>query len=456
MTLPELRNSFSRAFPDSGEPRFFYAPGRVNLIGEHIDYNGGYVFPCALTLGTYAAICKRDDNTMRLVSANVQPPITVSTCNLQYDKAHGWANNPKSVTKLLIDAGHKLTGYDIFIWGNLPNSAGLSSSASINVLVATALNAVFDLGLTPVEIALLCQRAENEYLGVNCGIMDQFASAMGKKDHAILLDCSTLEYKYVPLELGDFRLVLANTNKPRALADSKYNERRAECDYALSLMQKVCDAKNLCEITNQDFTELSLKAFGIETVKQGESVITPELRESTPLSPEAVAFQRAYHAVHENHRVKIATDALAGGNLATFGMLVSASHTSLRDFYEVTGDELDALVNAAQDYLLGVLTALMPVSDDGTTCDPDSMIKAHLEWEDTFINDMPNSLPMLGSRMTGAGFGGCTVSIVHKDHVDNFIKHVGADYTTATGLVADFYVAEVDDGAREVFICQQP
>ena len=424
MTLPELQNAFNRAFPDSGEPRFFYAPGRVNLIGEHIDYSGGYVFPCALTLGTYAAICKRDDNVMRLVSANIQPPMTVDMGNLQYDKDHGWANNPKAVTKLLVDAGHPLTGYDIYIWGNLPSSAGLSSSASINVLVATALNALFDLGLTPVEIALLCQRAENEYLGVNCGIMDQFASAMGKKDHAILLDCSTLEYKHVPLELGDYRLVLANTNKPRALADSKYNERRAECDYALCILQKVCDANYLCNISGEEFTELSNKAFGEETVQQGINAVCSKTQDLAPLSPEATAYKRAFHAVSENDRVKIATDALASGDLHSFGALVSASHASLRDFYEVTGDELDALVYAAHSY------------EEATTTGGEIV-------------------PMLGSRMTGAGFGGCTVSIVHKDHVDAFIKQVGTAYTKATSLVADFYVAEIDDGAREVFICQQ-
>ena len=402
MDIKELRSEFKRAFPDSGEPRFFYAPGRVNLIGEHIDYNGGYVFPCALTLGTYAAIAKRDDNTMRLFSANIEPLITVSTDNLSYNKEHRWANNPKAVTKLLMDMGHKLGGFDLYVWGNLPSSAGLSSSASINVLVALALNSIFGTGLDMVEIALLCQRAENEYLGVNCGIMDQFASAMGKKDHAILLNCNTLEYQLVPLELGDYRLILANTNKPRALADSKYNERRAECEHALEILNKVTDIQNLCEIDFEKFTEYSKKAFGEDIIKESMT--------SAPLSSEAVAFNRACHAISENDRVKTAVQALNKGDISTFGKLMSASHKSLKDFYEVTGKELDALVQAAHDFE-----------------------------------------EMIGSRMTGAGFGGCTVSIVHKDSVDDFIKNVGQQYTKLTGLIADFYVAEVDDGAREIY-----
>ncbi|MCL2570916.1 MAG: galactokinase [Defluviitaleaceae bacterium] len=402
MDTNELRNGYKRAFPNGGEPRFFYAPGRVNLIGEHIDYNGGYVFPCALTLGTYAAIAKRDDNIMRLFSANIKPLITVSTDNLEYNPEHRWANNPKAVTKLLMDMGHTLGGFDLYVWGNLPSNAGLSSSASINVLVAFALNTIYETGLDPIEIALLCQRAENEYLGVNCGIMDQFASAMGKKNHAILLNCNTLKYQYVPLELGDYRLILANTNKPRALIDSKYNERRAECEYALEILKKATDIQNLCEIDFEKFTEHSKKAFGEDTIKEGMT--------SASLSAEAIAFNRACHAISENDRVKTAVQALSKGDISTFGKLMTASHNSLRDFYEVTGAELDALVQAASDFK-----------------------------------------EMIGSRMTGAGFGGCTVSIVHKDKIEDFIKKVGQQYTKSSGLVADFYVAEVDDGAREIY-----
>ena len=431
MKTEKLRTAFNRTFQDNGEPRFFYAPGRVNLIGEHIDYNGGYVFPCALTLGTYAAIAPRKDNTMRLVSANIEPPVSLSNDDLSFDPAHGWANNPKAVTKLLMDMGHKLRGYDLYVWGNLPHNAGLSSSASINVLVATALNTIFGLGLTPVEIALLCQRAENEYLGVNCGIMDQFASAMGRKNHAILLDCNTLEYKHVPLELGDYRLVLANTNKPRALVDSKYNERRAECEYALKLLQKYCDIKNLCDLSiDTKFYENCNLAFGAEAVKMGwrvytEAQLPPESRTTPTTTQEEIAYKRAYHAVTENDRVKSATEALSRGDLRSFAAAMNGSHFSLRDFYEVTGHELDSLVYAAHDF-----AAVEELDEDGIPLPPTIM---------------------LGSRMTGAGFGGCTVSIVHKDSVDDFIREVGEGYTRLTGLTADFYVAETDDGAREVF-----
>ena len=310
-------------------------------------------------------------------------------------------NNPKGVASLLRGMGHSLGGFDLYVWGNLPNSAGLSSSASLGVLTATALNAVYDLGLGPVEIALLCQRVENEYMGVNCGIMDQFASAMGRKDHAILLDCSTLEYKYVPLELGDYRLVLANTNSPRKLTDSKYNERRAECEQALSALQTVCKIENLCDLEfNNQFMECCDKVFD---------------------STEDITYKRVYHAVSENHRVKHATKSLINGDLTAFGVAMTESHMSLETFYEVTGHELDSLAQAAHE--LGTL--------EGDATHPNAK--------------------MLGSRMTGAGFGGCTVSIVHKDSVDEFITKVGKRYTQLTGLNADFYVAEIDDGAREIF-----
>ena len=399
MITKDLHESFNRAFPDSGEPRFFYAPGRVNLIGEHIDYNGGYVFPCALTLGTYAAICPRNDNVIRFVSGNFKPAITITTNDMMFDPAHKWANNPKAITKLLMDMGHAISGYDLYVWGNLPSAAGLSSSASINVLVATALDTLFGIGMSPVDRALLAQRAENEYLGVNCGIMDPFASAMGRKDHAILLNCGSLDYEYVPLELKDYRLVLANTNKPRALADSKYNERRAECDQALEILQKVCDIKNLCDLEyDANFPKICREAFG-------EDVVSPDAGDT----PEATVYKRAYHAVTENDRVKQAVDMLKRGDLAAFGKAMTASHVSLRDNYEVTGHELDSLQQAAGEM-------------NGT----------------------------LGSRMTGAGFGGCTVSIVHKSKIDEFISEVGKNYTKMTGLTADFYVAETDDGAREI------
>jgi len=432
MNLQDLQNHFNRVFPESGEPRFFYAPGRVNLIGEHIDYNGGFVFPCALTMGTYAAICRREDNQIRLISGNIEPPVMVSLEDLSFNPAHGWANNPKGVAKLLADIGHKLGGFDMYIWGNLPNSAGLSSSASLAVVTALALDAVFELGIPSIERALLCQRVENEYIGVNCGIMDQFASAMGRKDHAILLNCATLEYEHVPLALGDYRLVIANTNAKRTLADSKYNERRAECDYALDVLQKVAEIQNLCDIDLAKFTEYANATFGEAVIKQVmmrvvvEPLKDPSLRDITPLSAEETAFMRAYHAVRENDRVKYAVEVLNRGDLNAFGEAMTGSHVSLRDFYEVTGNELDSLALAAWEFE----EVVIPDGD----CVP-----------------LPKT-KVLGSRMTGAGFGGCTVSVVHKDSVEDFIREVGKRYTELTGLAADFYVAETDDGAREVYI----
>jgi len=387
------------------------------------------VFPCALTLGTYAAIAKREDNLMRLVSGNIEPPIAVSLEKLEYRKEDGWGNNPKAITKLLTDMGHKLGGFDLYVWGNLPNNAGLSSSASVNVLVATALNTIFGLDMSPVEIALLCQRAENEYLGVNCGIMDMFASAMGKKDHAIMLDCSTLKYEYVPLKLGDYRLVLANTNNPRSLADSKYNQRRAECEEALKILRTVCDITNLCELSPDQFEEYSKKAFGEEVIRvalYGENAIldSGEKPKLTFDAPEVTAYRRALHVINENDRVTKAKEALEFGDISELGALMNASHCSLQVLYEVTGKELDALAYAA----------------------------VSLNHPQTLDTEAPAYTKVHGSRMTGAGFGGCTVSIVHKDNVDDFIELVGWTYTKDTGLVADFYVAETDDGAREVYL----
>jgi len=430
MNLHTLHDNFNRVFPDSGEPRFFYAPGRVNLIGEHIDYNGGYVFPCALTLGTYAAVSRRNDNTVQLVSGNIDFPVTVDLSDLSYSPNHSWANYPKGVAKQLIDMGHKLGGFNMYIWGNLPNGAGLSSSASITVLITTALDILFGLGIPPIERALLCQQVENKYIGVNCGIMDQFASAMGRKNHAILLNCSTLEYEYVPLELGDYQLVIANTNARRELADSKYNERRAECDQALEILRTVCDAENLCSIAPDKFAEYARTSFGDAVISQGFRVISealkdPDLKDITPPTSEEIAFKRAYHAVTENERVKYAVEVLNRGDLAAFGEAMTGSHVSLRDFYEVTGRELDSLALAAWE----LDEVAVPPGD----CVP-----------------LPKT-KVLGSRMTGAGFGGCTVSVVYKDSVEEFIREVGKRYTELTGLTAEFYVAETDDGAREVF-----
>jgi len=386
----QILEDFLKTFgSDGGEPRIFFAPGRVNLIGEHIDYNGGLVMPCALDLGTYGAVRKRSDNVIKLVSGNFNLPVTFSLNNLEQDKSHGWGNYPKGIVSLLQDAGHKLSGFEMFIFGNLPNGAGLSSSASLNSLTVLALSNIFELNVPPVERALLCQKAEH-LNGVNCGIMDPFACTMGKKDHAILLDCATLEYKHIPMNLGDYRIVIANTNSRRGLADSEYNKRRAECEQALADLQKVVNIKELCDLSPEDF-------------EKHKAVIQDDIPRN-----------RAEHAVYENFRTKEAARELSDGNLEKLLPFMAESHSSLRDLYEVVGDALDAMVIPAAAY--------------GAT----------------------HPKRVLGARMTGAGFGGCTVNIVHKDFADDFMEHVGKEYHSKTGTEASFYVAQVSDGACEI------
>ena len=365
--------------------RLFLSPGRVNLIGEHTDYNGGYVFPCALDFGNYGAARRRDDRTIRLVSGNIDMPCEVDMDNLVYDPAHNWANYPKGVVVEIMKLGHAIGGFDLYVWGDIPNASGLSSSASLELLTAVVINTLYNCNMPMKEMVLLSQRAENQFVGVNCGIMDQYAVGMGKKDHAILLDCQKVEHEYVPLDLGDNLIVIANTNAKRGLADTKYNERRSECDAALALLQKACDVDCLC-------------ALDIKTFEAHKHLIT-----------DPVILKRATHAVYENARTMEAVAVLNAGDIKKFGQMMNDSHVSLRDLYEVTGDELDALAEAAWQI-------------DG----------------------------VLGSRMTGAGFGGCTVSIVRKDAVDAFIKAVGAEYTKRTGLEASFYMAGVGDGAGEL------
>lgn len=384
----DLKERFNQRFGDgNAEIRCFHAPGRVNLIGEHTDYNGGHVFPCALNLGTYGAARKRDDGLILLASGNIGPEVTVSVSDIRYEPAHGWANYPKAVVSVLNGAGFVTGGFDLYIEGDLPNGAGLSSSASVLLLTCTALERLFTLEIDAIEKVRLCQRAENEFIGLNCGIMDQFAVGMGRKDHAILLDCTTLQYTQVPLVLKDCRLIIANTNKQRGLTDSKYNERRAECDRALLALQQACDIdiKGLCELTPE------------------------QLENYVSFIDDPVVANRARHAVYENARTLAAVNLLNAGDLRAFGQLMNESHVSLRDLYEVTGPELDALAESA--------------------------------WA---------AKGVLGSRMTGAGFGGCTISIVQADAVDGFIRSVGAAYTARTGLTADFYEAETGEGAREL------
>ncbi|ACU93061.1 galactokinase [Capnocytophaga ochracea DSM 7271] len=385
--MKHLEQKFQEVFGAPAEKQFF-APGRVNLIGEHTDYNGGNVFPCAIDKGTYGLVKKRNDRKFRMYSENFADlgVMEFTLDELTNDKKHDWANYPKGVIKMFLEAGQKIdSGFDILFSGNIPNGAGLSSSASIEMLTAIVLKDLFHLSIDSVEMAQLGKKTENLFIGVNSGIMDQFAIAMGKKDHAILLDCNTLKYAYVPVVLKDEVIVIANTNKRRGLADSKYNERRAECDEALAELQ----------------TKLPIKALGELSIEQFEA--------NKDLIKSPVRQKRAKHAVYENQRTLKAQKELSAGNLAEFGKLMNQSHISLRDDYEVTGVELDTLVALA--------------------------------WEQPGV---------VGSRMTGAGFGGCTVSIVKKDKVDDFIKNVGEAYKNKIGYAADFYIASVSDGAKKL------
>jgi galactokinase len=385
--MKHLEQKFQEVFGIPAEKQFF-APGRVNLIGEHTDYNGGNVFPCAIDKGTYGLVKKRDDRKFRMYSENFADLgiMEFTLDELTNEKKHDWANYPKGVIKMFLEAGQKIdSGFDILFSGNIPNGAGLSSSASIEMLTAIVLKDLFNLSIDPVEMAQLGKKTENLFIGVNSGIMDQFAVAMGKKDNAILLDCNTLKYDYVPVVLKDEVIVIANTNKRRGLADSKYNERRAECDEALAELQ----------------TKLPIKALGELSIEQFEA--------NKDLIKSPIRQKRAKHAVYENQRTLKAQKELSAGNLAEFGKLMNQSHISLRDDYEVTGVELDTL--------------------------------AALAWEQPGV---------VGSRMTGAGFGGCTVSIVKKDKVDDFIKNVGEAYKNKIGYTADFYIASVSDGAKKL------
>ncbi len=379
----ELLSSFQEVFGGS-EPELFFAPGRVNLIGEHTDYNGGHVFPCALTIGTYGAARKNGEKVLRFYSLNFKElgVISVSLEGLTYDKKDDWANYPKGVIKTLQERGFVIDeGMDLLYFGNIPNASGLSSSASVEVLTGFIAKELFGLDISLIDIALVSQYAENNFIGVNCGIMDQFAIAMGKKDHAIFLDTSDLAYEYATIKLENAKIVIACSNKKRGLGDSKYNERRQECEDALAALQTKLDIKSLGELTEEEFEK------------------------NKDLIGDPIRTQRAKHAVYENQRTVKAVKALEAGNISLFGELMNASHVSLRDDYEVTGIELDTLVEAS--------------------------------WVQEGV---------IGARMTGAGFGGCTVSIVENAYVDAFIENVGKIYEDKIGYKADFYVVEVGDG----------
>lgn len=381
----QLIKKFDEVFGEGGDVRSYFAPGRVNLIGEHTDYNGGHVFPCALTIGTYFIARKREDRRLRFYSENFEKlgVIEGSLDTLVWSEKAGWTNYPMGVMWAFGEKGYRITnGFDILLFGNIPNGSGLSSSASVEVGTGVMLRDMYGFDVDMIEISLIGQYSENNFNKVNCGIMDQFAIAMGKKDCAIFLDTADLSYEYAPIVLNDAKIVIACSNKKRGLGDSKYNERRAECEEALSELQTALDIKSLGELDEERF-------------EANKDAIKSEVRQ-----------RRARHAVYENRRTIKAVEALKAGNIEEFGRLMTASHNSLRDDYEVTGKELDTLVDSA-------------LKQKG----------------------------VIGSRMTGAGFGGCTVSIVKDDGIDEFIENVGREYEETIGYAADFYVVEIGGGA---------
>lgn len=394
MTLQELEQRFTEIFGESQEPvRFFSAPGRVNLIGEHIDYCGGLVFPAALTLGNTVAIRPNGTQTLRFAATDLTGIFEADLNNIDDAKTLKWGNYQAGVAKELMDLGCKLVGADLLYDSTLPYGSGLSSSAAIELSTGVALYALAtnkeEILLDNVQLSLAGQRAESQFCGVNCGIMDQYASGMGKKDHAILLDCGKVSHEYVPLKLGNYRLVLANTCKKHSLGASKYNERRSEVEKGLAMLQEADPAnkkEHLCDYTEEDFARLE---FCFED--------------------EPVIYKRVRHVIFENARVKKAAEILKNGDLIAFGQVLKAANDSIRDLYEVTGAELDAMIDAA---------AKAP--------------------------------GCIGSRMTGAGFGGCTVNIVEESQIDAFIETTGKLYTEATGLTPAFYVCSIGDGAREI------
>lgn len=383
-----VKQAFQQAFGNQTEPRVFFAPGRVNLIGEHTDYNGGHVLPCALKRGTYAAVLKREDTKIRLMSINFKHR-GISEFDLteeHFQSQSLWTDYPLGIIQTLRNKGISLTkGMDICYAGDIPNGAGLSSSASIEMVTAVAINTLYGLEMDSVSLVKIAQEAENDFIGVKCGIMDQFIIGLGKAQHALLLDTTTLEYTYARVNLDQYALVIANTNKKRGLMDSQYNERFDECQKALQALKQVLPINSLGDLDEETFDS------------HASSIADP------------VVKRRAKHAVYENRRTIKACEALNEGRFLEFGTLMNASHASLKHDFEVTCEELDTLVSLAQQF-------------NG----------------------------VIGSRMTGAGFGGCTVTLIEKTQVQRFVEIVGEAYRKLIGYAADFYPVEVGDGAREL------
>lgn len=389
MMKKKLFDMFAELFGNSEGARFYFSPGRVNLIGEHTDYNGGHVFPCALTLGTYGAARKREDNKIHFYSMNLDSfgIVEASLDDLTNKKEYNWANYPLGVVWAFKEKGHTITsGFDMVIWGNIPNGSGLSSSASLEVLTGVILTDLFEIkDLSMTDLALIGQYSENNFNGCNCGIMDQFAVAMGKKDHAIFLDTSDLSYEYAPCILDGAKIVITNSKVKHSLVDSAYNDRRNECAAALKALQSELDIQALGDLTPEEF-------------EAHKSLIKDEIQ-----------LQRAKHAVYENQRTIDAVTALKAGDIERFGKLMNQSHISLRDDYDVSCEEIDILVDLA--------------------------------WK------IPG---VLGSRITGGGFGGCTVSIVKDESVDTFIETIGKTYLEKVGHEAEFYTVDIGDGASRL------
>ena len=389
MMKKKLFDMFAELFGDSEGARFYFSPGRVNLIGEHTDYNGGHVFPCALTLGTYGAARKREDNKIHLYSMNLDSfgVVEASLDDLTNKKEYNWANYPLGVVWAFKEKGHTITsGFDMVIWGNIPNGSGLSSSASLEVLTGVILTDLFEIkDLSMTDLALIGQYSENNFNGCNCGIMDQFAVAMGKKDHAIFLDTSDLSYEYAPCVLDGAKIVITNSKVKHSLVDSAYNDRRNECAAALKALQSELDIQALGDLTPEEF-------------EAHKSLIKDEIQ-----------LQRAKHAVYENQRTIDAVTALKAGDIERFGKLMNQSHISLRDDYDVSCEEIDILVDLA--------------------------------WK------IPG---VLGSRITGGGFGGCTVSFVKNESIDTFIETIGKTYLEKVGHEAEFYTVDIGDGASRL------
>ncbi|WWR15740.1 galactokinase [Lachnospiraceae bacterium JLR.KK008] len=380
----KVLQKFEELFGSAEGVNVYFAPGRVNMIGEHTDYNGGHVFPCALTIGTYMAVKKRADRKLRFYSMNFDKlgVLESSLEGLKPEEAAEWTNYPKGVMWAFEGRGFAMDcGLDMVVYGNIPAGSGLSSSASLEVVTGYMLKDLYGFDVSNVDIALIGQYSENKFNGMNCGIMDQFASAMGKKDHAIFLNTADLSYEYAPLVLDGAKILITNSNVKHKLVDSKYNERRSECETALKELQEVIGINGLGDLTQEQF----------ETY---QSAIKDEIRR-----------KRAKHAVYENERTVRAVEALKNNDVELFGKLMNESHVSLRDDYEVSCEEVDVLAEEA--------------------------------WK------IPG---VIGSRITGGGFGGCTVSIVKDEAVDTFIAKVGVAYEERVGKTADFYVVDIGDG----------